>query len=616
METCNPRPMPLQGRVGPPQRGLSLAPLREIHDALRVHSTWMLACVPVGWLARRSVIRRLFLFTLVLATAQAELAAAELPKPGKNFDFTSDSGAEFDFGTRDFVGRGHARLTYGDATLFADEIRYQQDTKIAKVKGHVSITRDALRLVADSGTYNFSTGELSVVNLRMGDYPVYLSGDTVMGNLKELTFTNAALTFKEPNSATPSIHADRITYIPGQRIIAEHVRMGIGTYRPLYLSKIEQSLTAPFLNDSTFEAGYRHNLGAWFDFGLRLPVAEGVKLGGELGVYTARGIMFGPTGSYILKQGESETTGYFRSGFIHDTGSTGLDILNRPISKSRGYVEWQQRSQITDNLTFVGQLNYWKDSEVLRDFRARAFYNMQQPDSYLESVYTGKNYFVSLFARLRPNNFEDVQQRMPEVRFDLLPTAIGEGFYERFNVSGAILREDPLTLDPLTGNYIRGSVLRSDRFDAYYALTRPFLPREWLSFTPVVGGRLTYYNQALAGKNNYTRTLGEFGFDAALRANGVYNYKNEFWKIDGIRHLLEPKLSYRYTPEAEQGSRYIPQIDRQVFNTNLQPISLGDMRNIDQLQKLNVVRLGLDNTFQTRDSKYGSRDLLTVNFAN
>jgi hypothetical protein len=42
-------------------------------------------------------------------------------------------------------------------------------------------------------------------------------------------------------------------------------------------------------------------------------------------------------------------------------------------------------------------------------------------------------------------------------------------------------------------------------------------------------------------------------------------------------------------------------------------MELGDMRALDQLQAENVLRVGLNNTLQTRDKTYGSRDLLTFN---
>jgi LPS-assembly protein len=40
------------------------------------------------------------------------------------------------------------------------------------------------------------------------------------------------------------------------------------------------------------------------------------------------------------------------------------------------------------------------------------------------------------------------------------------------------------------------------------------------------------------------------------------------------------------------------------------------MRAIDSLHPLNTLRLGLDNTLQTRDQAYGSRDLLAFNVAD
>ncbi|HEY4300588.1 MAG TPA: LPS assembly protein LptD, partial [Candidatus Didemnitutus sp.] len=129
------------------------------------------------------------------------------------------------------------------------------------------------------------------------------------------------------------------------------------------------------------------------------------------------------------------------------------------------------------------------------------------------------------------------------------------------------------------------------------------------------GGRITYYADAIGGRDTYTRMIGEVGFDAVLRANGTFNYRNEIWEIDGLRHLLEPKISYRYAPRADQGQPYIPNIDSQVFTTYLQPLSIADQRNVDQLDALNTFRFAMDNTLQTRDKEYGSRDLLKLDFA-
>jgi LPS-assembly protein len=318
--------------------------------------------------------------------------------------------------------------------------------------------------------------------------------------------------------------------------------------------------------------------------------------------------MFGPSGDYTSPDDPAALAGSFRSGFINDHGDKQTDVLGRPVPENRGYFEWEHRQQLGDNLSLAGQLNYWKDSEIVRDFRPDAFTNVQQPDSYVESVYTGKNYFVSLFARVEPNNFEVVQQRLPELNFDLLPLAVGGGVYEQFHAGAALLREDPPA---------GGPVLRSDRLDAYYGLTRPLAPTDWLSFTPVAGARITHYanTEGALVNGDTTRTLGELGFDAQLRSSATFDYKNDIWKIDGLRHLFTPILSYRYIPEGGDGRSHIPLIDRQAFTTYLPPLGLDVTRNIDDLHALNTLRLGFDNTLQTRDPVYGSRDLLTLNTA-
>ncbi|MBC8038957.1 MAG: hypothetical protein H7Y06_00275, partial [Opitutaceae bacterium] len=98
-------------------------------------------------------------------------------------------------------------------------------------------------------------------------------------------------------------------------------------------------------------------------------------------------------------------------------------------------------------------------------------------------------------------------------------------------------------------------------------------------------------------------------------ASSTYDYKNEQWKIDGLRHIVKPYVSYRAVGNADRGAAYIPPIDRTAFSTQLQPLGLGDRRDIDTLPTFNTIRLGVDNALQTRDPSYGSRDLTELNLA-
>ena len=558
--------------------------------------------LPVHPAARipRAVLRGTSAFLILLlaggATAQVTPLVPVITADDTTFDIT----------TGEAVLRGHPRIVYGPTLLLADELHYNQAGSLVIASGHFSITSGPERLLAAGGTYNLATGVFTLTGVRAGEPPFYVTAASATGTRARMTLTNAVVTYYEPGPFAPTLSADQIIYEPGRRITGEHGHLGLGDYSLFAIPKFDRKFDEPLISYFTIRGGFRHNLGAYVDLGLHVPVWPGLNLGADLGEYTARGVMFGPSGSYQFKSADGEATGDFRSGFINDHGAKGIDLLGRPVPAERGYFEWRHQQTIDDHLTLTGHFFWWKDSEVVRDFQPDQFYPVQQPDSFLEGTYAGSNYTVDLFTRLAPNNFEIVQQRLPEIRFDLLPVPIGGGFHERFNASYAVLQEDPL---------LTGSTLRSDRFDTFEAIDRPITPTEWLTITPVAGGRLTNYAKASGGRDTYTRWLGEVGADAELHASGVFDYRNELWKIDGLRHLLTPKLSYRYIPEADKGQSFIPQIDREVFATSLEPLDLGSIRNLDQLHATNTLRFGLENVLQTREATYGSRDLLALNLA-
>ena len=537
----------------------------------------------------------LVLFTPAFA-AQPDLSSARADR------------SETSLRTGETIWTGNARVDYGDIRLTADELRINTRTKIIVALGNAVLTRGSRRLLADTITFNANDETYVVGDLRVGDYPIYLAGSGATGSANSITVTDARVTIPEPGGPfIPTISAQSITFDENRQLNADQASIGVGSVRPLALRGFEHDIKSPLISYLSATGGYRSTLGVFAEVGLHVPVAESLRFGGDVGVYSSRGLMFGPSGTYRSDRPGAGYQGRFRSGFISDYGDREIDLLGRPVPKERGYVEWEHQQQLTQNLTLTGELNYWRDSEIIRDFKPSDFFEIQQPDTYLESVYAGRNYFVSLFARFQPNTFHRVQQRLPELRFDLLPLLLGGGIYERFNASVVALRDNP------PGG---GPTLRSDRADAYYVLSRPIRPTEWLTVTPVAGARLTHYANLDGPRNDYTRTLGEIGVDAEMRISGVYDYKNPRWKIDGLRHLLTPRISYRYIPEAEKGSRYIPRIDRRSFSTYLAPLGLGDTRNLDEMHETNILRLGFDNTLQTRDPLYGSRDLVVLNVAN
>ncbi len=527
-------------------------------------------------------------------------------------DFYAANGMEIT--DREWIAHGPASYKDGPTLFTADgEIDYYPATDTLVAVGNVALTQGTERLLATRLVYNKHDGTLHAENVRAGSHPFYVSGVSAEGTKDRIVIYKAEVTYNEPGKWRPTVRADQVIYSPRHFLRLGKSRIGVAGLPMVPLWHANSTLNASAItNYLTFSGGYRSDLGASGTASLRVPINDTFKVGADLSVYTARGVMFGPALQYGAPDGSDGLFGSLQSGFIDDYGNLRgeTDLLGNNLPRDRGYIQWKQQGQLTDAITLSGEFNWWKDSEVIRDFYPKQFYTVQEPDTYLESVDTGENYFASAFARFQPDSYEPVEERLPELRFDLLPTDIGEGIYERFNSSAVSLLERP------PGG---GQELASDRLDMFYGLSRPFSEGDWLDFTPVAGGRVTNYSNTVGAEDpgGYTRLLGELGFDAQLRSSGTFNYDNPTWDIDGLRHLLTPEISYRYIPAADAGQPFIPAIDTQTFSPYLQPLELGDMAYIDDLHPENTLRLGLGNILQTRDdSGYGSRDLVNFDVAD
>ena len=91
-------------------------------------------------------------------------------------------------------------------------------------------------------------------------------------------------------------------------------------------------------------------------------------------------------------------------------------------------------------------------------------------------------------------------------------------------------------------------------------------------------------------------------------------YKNETWNIDGLRHIFEPTLSYRYTPDLDSNSTHALH-DIPAFSNYLTPIDIEDRRDVDTIGEHHITRIALRNRIQTKDEDYGSRDIIRFDFS-
>lgn len=554
---------------------------------------------------------RIFYFSLFVTLASQLFAA--LP------ELSSIEPLEFDEGAQRLVARGDARLEFDQTRVRADRITYYQEYGLADAVGNVAVTREGGRLIADRMSYDTQNSTFSVNVLRTGQWPYYISGVNAGGSTDEMEIEGATVYYGNPSPFGLNVSSEKVEYISGEN---ERVKMHGATFRigdfpffyfPNYTYNVD---TSPYYLD--INGGSDNQLGAYLQTTTLFPVNSWLRVGANLDVYSKRGVLAGPTAQYVYDSSSQRIVGALSTGMINDNGNTALDILNRSVDEDRAFAEWRHKHYIGERFTATARVSYWSDSEVTRDFREDYFNDNQNPDSFAEGVYAGDNYLISAFGRFRPNDFQIIQERLPEVRFDLLPIPVfNTGAYHRASISYARLSEDLSDNVPGTADETE-----ADRFDLTYRIERPILVKDWLTFTPLAGARLTQYdNQSMDASfpafatldDSFTREIYEVGFDLEARAYASYPTYNKTWDIDGLRHLVRPVIRYRYFSDPESLNE-IAAVDRATFNLNRPILDLSDIRNVDSIAETHLVRLGVENLYQTRAEGYGSRTLAALNF--
>jgi len=531
---------------------------------------------------------------------------------GSRPELQADDPIVFDEDTAIMHATTNAKISDSNFEIDAQEIQFAQKTNTAKLLNDVRMTQERLRLVTNQADVNIKDTAFDATDVRLGSYPMFVAAKNLKANRNLVELKDASLYINEPAFASISANASEISYnSETDRLEMEDIVFKVGKVPFLYLPSYGQDglATPPFYFELQY--GYNGDFGFFGRHDIYYNAFDEASIGMLFDFYTERSVLFGPATDYRYAGANTTLRGSLRTGYIYDTGDAeqlDVDVLDRAITnRNRGFVDWRHKQTVFEDLELTGVVNWWRDSETLRDFRPRDFYKNQVPDNFVEAVYYGDIYQASVFTRFAPNDWVQTQERLPEARFYMQPNDIlNLGIYQNFYADLAYLREDDIL------GY--SDTLTSTRADAYYGLQMPIAATKWLTISPVIGARVTYYNDSATSEDQYVRMLGQIGFDAQMNIWGTYDIKSETLDLDGLRHNLRPVMMYRYIPSASQGQNRIPQIDRDVFTAYPTMLDLGMMRSTDELYDINTLRVGIENVFMTRNEGYGSRRIADLNF--
>jgi LPS-assembly protein len=331
------------------------------------------------------------------------------------------------------------------------------------------------------------------------------------------------------------------------------------------------------------------------------------------------------------------------------------DVYDGVPYDNRYRLTYQQHLEFTPDFSSTADINKWSDPYVTRDYFPGEYQQENQPPNFVSLDESNPNFTVSLLASPQVNPFFETVERLPEFSVESRQQKIFDSPVEYTSQSSVVNFERKFAdtqyfRDPNdypynsfehentaydfyhpTGNFdydtAQQNNYRAYRYDTYHEFSLPHQYFNFLSLTPRIGGRATYYSDV---NTNITDTENNNGLSndkilnpklrLAVNAGLQGDFKiSRTWTnftapnlgINGIRHEIEPFFDAEYAPSPTVGPNQIRGFDDRLYSTQLQPLDWTEYNSIDSIDREAVIRFGVSNKIQTKRDGV-NYDLFTV----
>jgi LPS-assembly protein len=549
---------------------------------------------------------------------------------------------------------------YKGDVIFADHIIFDRSTRVMIATGNARIFTNDKVYRGDSITYNLDTKAITSTNFKAADYPRFMAGQQVTTpEFNHYRLTKAL--FTTSNRQNPSFHfeAGTIEYRPNDEVVLKNVVVFVGDVPVFYLPLFVQSLT-----DS--RPTYQFSIGDSGQFGYFMNntynwVANDKMRGSvELDLREKRGYAGGvdvqyfpsPTSDILLKTYYaqdnlySQTDPTFPNSPAHGN-LTNHDVYDGVPFDNRYRIAYQHHLEFGPDFSSTADLNLWSDPWITRDYFPGEYQQANQPANFVSLNQYNPNFTISLLASPQVNPFFETVERLPEFLVESKQQKIF-GLPIEYTSQSSVVNfqrkyadtsdfRDPLDY-PYTSfpnnvpqetaynfyhpNQTPGfdptqlNNYSAYRYDTYHELSYPHQYFNFLSLTPRIGGRFTYYsddNQDITDTanndgmssdkilNSKARLAGNVGLAGDFKISRTWlNVSDPNLGINGIRHEVEPFFDSTYAPSPTVSPNAIRGFDDRLYSTQLQPLDWTEYNSIDSIDREAVVRFGVWNKIQTK----------------
>lgn len=490
------------------------------------------------------------------------------------------------------IGKGNVIVTYKELKMTCDYAEVFTDTKKAFAQGHVVLNRNGDRLKGTEASYDFKNSAGTFPNGTSFDQPYYCAGaqmeqvsadKIIIQDGTITTCSNAKILHKTTHY---EVKASKIFIYPNDKIVAHNVVyrvLGKPVFWLPYLNVPLEDGHAPF----HVQPGFSSDDGWYLLSSKRYSINENIRGKGHVDYRAKRGWGFGNDvdyGSDLLGDGIVKV-------YIADDKNSPNQKFSNSYSNRHNDTRYRLTAKHRKNIgrtVFLAEINKLSDEYFLKDFFEREYHEDAEPETFVNITHNRNNFGIFANLEKRINHFVSTVEKLPEVRFNWNNQELGNSnvYYKNeeslINFNKKTARSD-----------IDTDVVRLDTFHEIAYPKRLF----FVSLKPFLNWRSNYYSKNNADEENMTRQVAGGGIDIGTKFYRIFDINTNVLKLDvnGVRHILEPTIKYN-----------------SIRHCSVSPSKISQMDSIDEIDDLDTIRFGIDNTFQTKRMRSGKETTVNI----
>jgi LPS-assembly protein len=461
------------------------------------------------------------------------------------------------------IAKGHVVVRYQDAILTCDKAIVYTDTKDVLLEGDVKLFQEGSVVSGERAIYNLQTKKGSVLKTHLKAEPWYSGAKEADRVGKgQADVQSGYITSCNLDRPHYRIKAKAIKIFLEDRVQAKDAVFYLGDYPIFYL---------PFYNYSLRERWpkVRVTPGKDKDWGYYVLTAWRYEFSGQakglinVDFRDRKDVAVGVDHYYDTINIGDFGSGLFRTYYMKERNIQSDHIWKTPRHTEelqRYRVQLRHEWDIDRESELVLEYNRYSDNNFLKDyFYRRDYERFDAPETYVSFTRTKPSHTLNFFAKKRANRWESVTEELPRIRLDANRQIIGKG--RGFDSGlpqgafGVLAEKFPLyykSENEFTNFNQKSGHSEEDaavlKFDTYNELSSSLRPVRWLSFTPLVGIRQTWFSRKVEDDEEIIRGVFYTGADLSTKIFRLFEVESDFlgMEIHKLKHIVTPTIEYRY----------------------------------------------------------------------